>query len=146
MELYEWKPLVNISQRITHHTCTISSLTYHFSINLCMSCLSSPLLSLLVWWNCSSLGIFERSHRDRYCTAGQRGGHTGERQGKSTLVPAAVVRSTCAFVYRCYCIWRHCYRKFHIVCGCWGVKPIKFEFNDDMLNNKDILRKMDWYV
>ena len=26
---------------------------------------------------------------------------------------------------------------YDIVCGCWGVKPIKFEFNDDMLNNKD---------
>ena len=26
---------------------------------------------------------------------------------------------------------------YDIVCGCWGVKPIKFEFNDDILNDKD---------
>ena len=26
---------------------------------------------------------------------------------------------------------------YDIVCGCWGVKPIKFEFNEDMLNSKD---------
>jgi hypothetical protein len=26
---------------------------------------------------------------------------------------------------------------FEIVCGCWGVKPIDFEFNEEMLNNKD---------
>jgi hypothetical protein len=26
---------------------------------------------------------------------------------------------------------------FEVVCGCWGVKPIDFEFNDEMLNNKD---------
>jgi len=26
---------------------------------------------------------------------------------------------------------------FNIVCGCWGVKPIHFEFSEEMLNSKD---------
>ena len=27
--------------------------------------------------------------------------------------------------------------KYTVVCGCWGVKPLDFEFNDAMLNSKD---------
>ena len=41
--LFECKPCVNISQPLTHHTCTISSLTCHVSIYMCVSLLSSPL-------------------------------------------------------------------------------------------------------
>ena len=71
-----------------------------------MYCLSSSLYSpallsstLSVWQYCSSLCILSRSHKDRYCTVGQRGGQTCGKRSKSTLELAAALIHITSIIY-----------------------------------------------